>query len=97
MRYALLTLALALPLLAAASRRAAWADDFGAGFRDLLLTDPVEGGPMPAIVFYPTRGDSGSTQVGPYSIAAPRQPAGPLRSSCIPTAPAATISATTTR
>jgi predicted dienelactone hydrolase len=27
---------------------------------------------MPAIVFYPTRGDSGSTQVGPYSIAAAR-------------------------
>ncbi len=27
---------------------------------------------MPAIVFYPTRGDGGPTQVGPYSIAATR-------------------------
>jgi predicted dienelactone hydrolase len=48
------------------------AEDFGAGFLDLELTDPVEGGPMPAVVFYPTRGDGGSTQVGPFTIEATR-------------------------
>jgi predicted dienelactone hydrolase len=75
MRCALLTLHLALLLFAGALLQAARADELGAGFRELKLTDPVEGGPMPAIVFYPTdskRGDSGSTQVGPYSIAATR-------------------------
>jgi predicted dienelactone hydrolase len=72
MRYALPTLALALPLLAGKPRHAAWADDFGAGFQDLKLTDPVEGGEMPAVVFYPTRDGSSSTQVGPYSVAAAR-------------------------
>ena len=72
MRHVLLTFALALLLLAGTPRHAARADDFGAGFGDLQLTDPVEGGPMPAIVFYPTRGDGGPTQVGPYSIAATR-------------------------
>ena len=51
---------------------AAHAEDFGAGFLDLQLTDPVEGGPMPAIVFYPTKSDGGSTQVGPFTIAATR-------------------------
>jgi predicted dienelactone hydrolase len=72
MRNVLLGLAQALVLLAGSLCPAAWADDFGAGFRDLQLTDPVEGGRMPAIVFYPTRGDGGSTQVGPFSIAATR-------------------------
>ena len=72
MRYVLLMFALALVLIAGTPRHAAWAHDFGAGFRDLKITDPVEGGPMPAIVFYPTPGDSGPTQVGPYSIAATR-------------------------
>ena len=49
-----LTLLLALVLLAGAPRHVAWADNFGAGFQDLKLTDPVQGGPMP-VVFYPTR------------------------------------------
>ena len=53
-------------------RGAVHAEDFGAGFLDLQLTDPVEGGPMPAIVFYPTKSDGGSTQVGPFTIAATR-------------------------
>jgi predicted dienelactone hydrolase len=48
------------------------AEDFGAGFLDLQLTHPVEGGPMAAIVFYPTKPDGGSTQVGPFTIAATR-------------------------
>jgi hypothetical protein len=48
------------------------AEDFGAGFVDLQLTDPVEGGPMPAVVFYPTKSDGGSTSVGPFTIAATR-------------------------
>jgi len=79
MRYLLLTSLLALVLLAGA-RDLVRADEFGAGFQDLQLTDPVEGGPMPAIVFYPangptngpTNGNGGSTQVGPFSIAATR-------------------------
>jgi predicted dienelactone hydrolase len=48
------------------------ADTYGAGFLDLTLTDPVEGGSMPAIVFFPTKSDSGSTSVGPFTIAATR-------------------------
>jgi predicted dienelactone hydrolase len=73
MRCALLTLRLALLLLVGAICQPARADEFGAGFQDLKLTDPVEGGPMPANVFYPTgptRGDGGSAQVGPFSVAA---------------------------
>ena len=57
------------------------ADTYGAGFLDLTLTDPVEGGPMPAIVFFPTKTDGGPTQVGPFTIAARRGAApapGPL-------------------
>jgi predicted dienelactone hydrolase len=49
------------------------AETFGAGFLDLTLTDPVEGGPMPAVVFYPTTAIGGSTQVGPFTIAATRR------------------------
>src|ERR1700682_739756 len=48
------------------------AEDFGAGFLDLQLTDPVEGGPMPAVVFYPTKAEVAPTQVGPFTIAATR-------------------------
>lgn len=72
MRYLLLTSLLALALLAGAFRGAVRADEFGAGFQDLQLTDPVEGGPMAVIVFYPTKTDRGSTQVGPFTIAATR-------------------------
>jgi predicted dienelactone hydrolase len=71
MRYVLLTLLLVF-VFAGAPRDAAWAHEYGAGFRDLRLADPVEGGPMPAIVFYPTSRDGGSTQIGPYSVAATR-------------------------
>ena len=46
------------------------AEEFGAGFLDMQLTDPVEGGPMPAIVFYPTKSAGDSTQIGPFTIAA---------------------------
>jgi predicted dienelactone hydrolase len=63
-------------LLVAASMAApvgpARADTFGAGFIDIALTDPVEGGPMPATVFFPTRAEAGPTQVGPFTIAATR-------------------------
>jgi predicted dienelactone hydrolase len=72
MRYFVLALLLGCILLAGASRDAAWADDYGAGFQDLQLKDPVQGGPMPAIVVYPTSADGGSTQVGPFAIAATR-------------------------
>jgi predicted dienelactone hydrolase len=72
MRYVLLTSLLALAILLGAPRDGARAEEFGAGFLDLLLTDPVEGGPMPAIVFYPTKASGGSTQVGPFTIAAAR-------------------------
>ncbi len=63
---------LACASLAGLPAGAARAEEFGAGFIDLSLTDPVEGGPMPAIVFFPTRSEGGSTQVGPFTIAATR-------------------------
>lgn len=59
-------------LLAGTAPDRAWADGFGAGFLDLQLTDPVEGGPMPAVVFYPTKSDGGSTGIGPFTIEAAR-------------------------
>jgi hypothetical protein len=37
----------------------AWADAFEAGFVNLTLTDPVEGGPMQVIVVYPTKSAAG--------------------------------------
>jgi predicted dienelactone hydrolase len=55
-----------LPAMAAA------AESLSAGFVDLALTDPVEGGPMPAIVFYPTAAAAGSTELGPFTIEAVR-------------------------
>jgi predicted dienelactone hydrolase len=49
------------------------AEAFEAGFVDLALTDPVEGGPMPAIVVYPTRSAAGTTRLGPITISAGRE------------------------
>jgi predicted dienelactone hydrolase len=72
MRYPLLTLVVACAFFVGAPSHGVRADEFGAGFLHLKLTDPVEGGPMPAIVFYPTRPGGGSTEVGPFTIAATR-------------------------
>ncbi len=72
MRHILLSCLLACAWLAGLAGATARADSFEAGFIDLNLTDPVEGGPMPAIVFYPTKAQGGSTQVGPFTIAATR-------------------------
>ncbi len=44
------------------------ADSPGAGFLDLTLTDPVEGGPMPAIVVYPALAQGAPTQRGPVTL-----------------------------
>jgi predicted dienelactone hydrolase len=70
MRQLLLACLLACASIACLPGASALADSFGAGLMHLQLTDPVEGGPMPAIVFFPTKGDNGSTQVGPFAIAA---------------------------
>lgn len=72
MRYLLLTFVLAAALLLPARLSPLSADELGAGFQTLSLTDPVEGGPMAAIIFYPTKAATGSTQVGPFTIAATR-------------------------
>ena len=48
------------------------ADGFEAGFIGLTLKDPVEGGPMPAIVVYPTKAAAGTTTLGPFTISATR-------------------------
>jgi predicted dienelactone hydrolase len=78
MRYLLSTCFFACALFAGMSCGAVHANDFSAGFVDLTLTDPVEGGPMPAIVFYPAQGPGGATQRGPYTIdAAPGAAAAP--------------------
>ena len=77
MRSLLLALLLAMSFGTTLSPGPARADDFGAGFQDMQLTDPVEGGPMPAVVFYPTRQEGGATQLGPFSIAAARGAAPP--------------------
>ncbi len=61
----LAAMALALACVLATPARA------GAGFSDIALTDPVEGGKMPVIVFYPAPGD-GSTGIGSYRVAAAR-------------------------
>jgi hypothetical protein len=45
------------------------ADAFEAGFVDVTLTDPVEGGAMQAVVVYPTRSAAGTTAVGPFDNA----------------------------
>ena len=72
MRYSYLVFLLAAALLASVPWGPAQAEEFAAGFLDLQLVDPVEGGSMPAVVFYPTRADAGTTQVGPFTIAAVR-------------------------
>jgi predicted dienelactone hydrolase len=43
----------------------------GAGFTDLALTDPVDGGKMPVIVVYPAATE-GETGIGSYRLAAAR-------------------------
>jgi len=48
------------------------AAEFEAGFVTLTLKDPVEGGPMPAIVVYPTKAEAGKTTLGPFTISATR-------------------------
>jgi hypothetical protein len=48
------------------------AQAFEAGFIELTLKDPVEGGPMQAIVMYPTRAPAGTTRVGLLTLAAVR-------------------------
>ena len=50
----------------------AHAESFGAGFADLTLTDPVEGGPMQVVVSYPTKVAAGTTTVGAFTVAARR-------------------------
>jgi predicted dienelactone hydrolase len=42
--------------------------DTNVGLAALTLVDPVEGGPMPAWVAYPSAGAAGTTEVGPYEI-----------------------------
>jgi len=44
------------------------ANTYGAGILDLVLTDPVEGGPMPAIVVYPAHAHGPPTQRGPFVV-----------------------------
>jgi len=72
MHHRLLAVLLATALVLCAPLGSALADEFGAGFTDLRLTDPVEGGPMPAVAFYPARSEGGSTQLGPFTIGATR-------------------------
>lgn len=47
-------------------------DVFEAGFVDLTLTDPVEGGAMRVVVAYPTRSAAATTTVGALAISARR-------------------------
>lgn len=46
------------------------AGDFAAGFAQRRLTDPVEGGPMAAVVTYPSYQAGGPTQLGPFLVEA---------------------------
>jgi len=68
MRRLLLTCLLAWVLLGGMLFGTAHANTYGAGFLDLTLTDPVEGGPMQAIVFYPTQAQNAATRRGPFTI-----------------------------
>jgi len=68
MRRLLLTCLVACALLGDTLGSSARANTFGAGFLDLALTDPVEGGPMPAIVFYPAQAQGAATWRGPFTI-----------------------------
>ncbi len=67
----LAAMALALACAMAAPARA------GAGFADITLTNPIEGGPMPAIIFYPSDDvpAGATTTIGSYSLAAARDAA----------------------
>jgi hypothetical protein len=93
-------LALLGALIAAiASPAGVHAAEFEAGFITLTLKDPVEGGPMPAIVVYPTKTEAGKTSLGPFTISATRGSApapGSYRSSFSRMGPAAAILAITT-
>jgi predicted dienelactone hydrolase len=60
---------------AIASSFDARAETFEAGFVELTLKDPVEGGPMRAIVMYPTTAPAGTTRVGLLTLAAVRDAA----------------------
>jgi hypothetical protein len=59
-------------LAAIATSFEARAETFEAGFIELTLKDPVEGGPMRAIVMYPTRVAAGTTRMGLLTLAAAR-------------------------
>jgi len=48
------------------------AETLSAGWMDLALTDPVEGGPMRAIAVYPTTAAAGTSTLGPFIIEAVR-------------------------
>jgi predicted dienelactone hydrolase len=50
----------------------AQATDLGAGLLELSLTDPVEGGKMPAVIAFPTTGRGAPTEVGPFVVDAVR-------------------------
>ena len=50
----------------------AHAEGLEAGLVSLTLKDPVEGGPMPAVVVYPTKSGAGTTSLGPFTISAGR-------------------------
>jgi len=72
MRRHMLALICGLACLVGVPSIAALADIHGAGFVDLSLTDPVEGGPMPAFVFFPGKSSGGPTGLGPYTVDAAR-------------------------
>jgi predicted dienelactone hydrolase len=63
---------LAFSLMIATAVHATGATEFPAGIADLALIDPVEGGPMAAIVVYPAAEIGPPTERGPYTIAATR-------------------------
>jgi predicted dienelactone hydrolase len=63
---------LATLVLACASPPSVHAYPFEAGFVTLTITDPIEGGPMAAIVVYPTTASAATTSLGPFTIAAGR-------------------------
>jgi predicted dienelactone hydrolase len=48
------------------------AEALEAGFVSLTLIDPVEGGPMPTIVVYPSKSGAETTRLGPFTISAGR-------------------------
>lgn len=49
--------------------------EFQAGFRSLVLPDPVDGGPMPLMVFYPTVTTEQHQRVGPFDVSIARDAA----------------------